>query len=256
MLDQKVSNHSKYAGLDIGSRATKFVIFDGEKVLHWASELTGYDPVSQSKKLMEGWLFDRIIATGYGRHLATPSIAPRYITEIKALVLGARFFCPDCTAVIDIGGQDCKVIRISGKNGIPEFEMNDRCAAGSGKFLEVMANTLGFSLQDFGRAALQAPERFKITSTCTVFAESEVISLISKAIDRKSIAYAVHRSIAERMNVMTEKLSVSGKAVFTGGVARNECMAALLREKLPELVVPENPEILGAVGAAIEALKL
>ncbi|MCL5773600.1 MAG: acyl-CoA dehydratase activase [Firmicutes bacterium] len=255
MPDKKVSNYLKYAGLDIGSRATKFVVFDGEKVVHWASELTGYDPVSLSRKLMDGWLFDRIIATGYGRHLATPSIAPRYITEIKALVLGARFFYPECTAVIDIGGQDCKVIKINGKNGIPEFEMNDRCAAGSGKFLEVMAHTLGFSLQNFGREALQSPERLKITSTCTVFAESEVISLISKGIDRKSIAYAVHRSIADRMNVMIEKLNVSGRAVFTGGVARNDCMAALLRESLPELEVPDNPEIIGAVGAALEALK-
>ena len=164
---------------------------------------------------------------------------------------------PGISTVLDIGGQDCKVISLFENGKIRKFEMNDRCAAGTGKFLEIMAATLGFSLDELGDHALQSTNELKINSMCTVFAESEVISLISKGADRNEIAMALHKSVANRAGSMLRRVGANGRLVFAGGVAKNACMVELLKMQLQQdIFVPDNPQIVGALGASLLASEI
>jgi predicted CoA-substrate-specific enzyme activase len=156
--------------------------------------------------------------------------------------------------VLDIGGQDSKAIALFDTGKVKKFEMNDRCAAGTGKFLEIMAWTLGFDIDAFGREALAAEQDISISSICTVFAESEVTSLIAKGRDRREIARGLHSSVIRRVARMINRVSPHGDIVFTGGVAKNPCMRRFLEDKLGRLVlVPEDPHMVGAFGAALLA---
>ena len=194
-----------------------------------------------------------VVATGYGRHLARERLGCSVITEIKAHALGASRLFPTCRTVIDIGGQDSKVIRVESGRQV-NFEMNDRCAAGTGRFLEVMAATLGYTLSEFGQEALAAPASVAINSMCTVFSESEVISLIAGGESKQSIALGLHESIVNRLLALVGRVGVEPPVVLTGGVARNPCIRALLERRLGvPLLVPEEPQIVGALGAALSA---
>jgi predicted CoA-substrate-specific enzyme activase len=177
------------------------------------------------------------------------------VTEITACALGARFLRPEAGMVIDIGGQDSKVILLGNGSGpFADFEMNDRCAAGTGRFLEVMARLLGFSLDEFGRAACEAGEMITLGSMCTVFAESEVISLLAAGRDRTSIALGLHGSVADRVYPLAARFDAHGEVLMAGGVALNPCLVGLLSKKLGRpVVVPEHPQIVTAVGAALAA---
>lgn len=194
---------------------------------------------------------DVIIATGYGRYLAQTHLKCPIITEIKAYALGAHFFYPDCRTVIDMGGQDSKVIRVN-QGKVEDFEMNDKCAAGTGRFLEVMAATLGCTIDEFSEMAALSDQAVSISSMCTVFAESEVVSLIAKGEDRHSIALGLHQSILNRILGIMGRTGYDHRIVFAGGVAKNKCMTALLERRLgAHIVVPEEPQIVGALGAAL-----
>lgn len=200
---------------------------------------------------MRGHSHDVLIATGYGRYLAQTHLKCPIITEIKAYALGAYFFYPDCGTVIDIGGQDSKVIRVN-QGKVEDFEMNDKCAAGTGRFLEVMATTLGCTIDEFSEMAVQSDEAVSISSMCTVFAESEVVSLIAKGEDRRSIALGLHQSILNRILGIMGRTGYNHRIVFAGGVAKNKCMTALLERRLSvPVLVPEEPQIVGALGAAL-----
>ena len=192
-----------------------------------------------------------IVATGYGRHLFKSRVDCKVVTEIKAHALGASFFFPNCRIVIDIGEQDSKVIRCKG--GIVEdFTMNDRCAAGTGRFLEVMASTLECSLEEFGRIAASAKKSVAINSMCTVFAESEVISLIARGEDSQAIALGLHESIVNRLSSQLGKIGIENDVVFSGGVAKNLCIKRLIERRFGiELKIPPEPQIIGALGAAL-----
>jgi predicted CoA-substrate-specific enzyme activase len=242
----------RFAGIDIGSRTIELVIMNevGQIVLSLQTD-TGFDPMEEAKKLINGVHYDRIMATGYGRNLFEISFDAPTVTEIKAHARGARAFFPDAQAVIDIGGQDSKAIALFENGKVKKFEMNDRCAAGTGKFLEIMAKTLGFNIEDFGREALMAEKDLNISSMCTVFAESEVTSLIAKGQSRREIARGLHTSVIRRAAGMIIRVSPEGDIVFTGGVAKNPCMCKLLAEKLGrEVHVPVDPQMIGALGAA------
>jgi predicted CoA-substrate-specific enzyme activase len=194
-----------------------------------------------------------LVATGYGRHLAREKLGLPVITEIKAHALGAGRLFPECHTVIDIGGQDSKVIRVE-KGRQVNFEMNDRCAAGTGRFLEVMAMTLGYTLAEFGSEALKAPESASINSMCTVFSESEVVSLIAAGTTKQSIALGLHESIVNRLLALVGRVGVEPDVVLAGGVARNPCIRVLLERRLGvPLLVPEEPQVVGALGAALAA---
>ena len=176
------------------------------------------------------------------------------ITEIKAFALGAGYLYPDCRTVIDIGGQDSKVISVRNSK-VVNFEMNDRCAAGTGRFLEIMAHTLGFTIEEFAQTALNADSTLQINSMCTVFAESEVVSLIAQGKNQSAIANGLHRAIAQRIYAMIGRIGCQDIIVFAGGVAKNKCMIALLGKALnTRLVIPGNPQITGALGAALAGL--
>jgi (R)-2-hydroxyacyl-CoA dehydratese activating ATPase len=245
----------RFAGIDIGSRSIELVVVDeaGQFKAGFQAD-TGFDPIKEAKKLLDGVSYDRIMATGYGRNLFEISFDAPTVTEIKAHARGARALFPDTRTVLDIGGQDSKAISLSEDGRVRKFEMNDRCAAGTGKFLEIMARTLGFTIEEFGREALLAEKDLNISSMCTVFAESEVTSLIAKGNDRREIARGLHASVIRRAAGMITRVSARGDIVFTGGVAQNPCMVAFLAEKLGRgVLVPANPQFIGAFGAALLA---
>jgi predicted CoA-substrate-specific enzyme activase len=245
----------RFAGIDIGSRTIEVVVVDdaGGIVLSRMAD-TGFDPMHAVKQLIDDIRFDRIMATGYGRNLFEVSLDAPTVTEIKAHARGARAFFPDVRTVLDIGGQDSKAIALMANGRVKKFEMNDRCAAGTGKFLEIMARSLGYDIDAFGREALLTEKDVNISSMCTVFAESEVTSLIAKGQDRREIARGLHASVIRRAAGMINRVSVDGDIVFTGGVAKNPCMRKLLTEKLGRTVlVPEDPQLVGALGAALLA---
>jgi len=245
----------RFAGIDIGSRAVKLVVVDeAGSVLKSARSDTGFDPMAAAEKLIDGTAFDRIMATGYGRSLFEVASETPTVTEIKAHACGARAVFPNAGAVLDIGGQDSKAIALFDNGKVKKFEMNDRCAAGTGKFLEIMARTLGFRIEDFGREALAVDNELNISSMCTVFAESEVTSLIAKGQDRRAIARGLHASVIRRAAGMISRVSSEGDIVFTGGVAQNPCMRKLLAEKLRrKIIVSDDPQMTGALGAALLA---
>lgn len=244
------------AGIDIGSRTIELVVLNERGIIESRQADSGFDPMTQARNLLEGIQYDHIMATGYGRHLFELSFDAPTVTEIKAYAVGARSLFPEVRTILDIGGQDSKAIAVNNAGKVTKFEMNDRCAAGTGKFLEIMANTLGFGLDQFGAEALQATKDIQINSMCTVFAESEVTSLVARGVNRRDIALGLHRSVVRRAVGMLKRVSVKEPIIFAGGVARNPCMRRLLEEALEkDILVPENPQIIGAYGAALLAGK-
>jgi predicted CoA-substrate-specific enzyme activase len=247
--------NKRFAGIDIGSRTIELVVVDeAGSIVRSLQTDTGFDPIEEARKLVGGIAFDRIMATGYGRNLFEIAFDAPTVTEIKAHARGARAFFPDVRTVLDIGGQDSKAISLLDNGRVKKFEMNDRCAAGTGKFLEIMARTLGFAIEEFGREALLAEKNLNISSMCTVFAESEVTSLIAGGQNRREIARGLHTSVIRRAAGMINRVSSEGDIVFTGGVAKNPCMRELLEEKLGRCILtPQDPQLVGALGAALLA---
>ncbi len=244
------------AGLDIGSRTIALVEWDGTRVVRAEVVDTGADCGARAKLLMHGCRYDRLTATGYGRHLAAErALAKEVITEIKAYALGAHHLYPDVQTVLDIGGQDSKVIRVLPNGAVGRFAMNDRCAAGTGRFLEMMALVLGLGIQELGDHALASEgEALRLSSVCTVFAESEVVSLIGRGEDSRRVALGIHQAIATRVSALVQRVGVQDRFVFAGGVAYNRCLQRLLAEELGlGATVPDSPQTVGALGAALYA---
>lgn len=244
----------KILAADIGSRTIKLVVTENRKLVDFKVAQGAYDPMGECKQLMHGMDYDCLVATGYGRHLLESHFKSPTITEITAYGVGAKAIYPQCQTILDIGGQDIKVIALNGDGKVAKFEMNDRCAAGTGRFLEVMANALGYSIEEFGARALKAKKEITISSMCTVFAESEVISLLNKGEEREDIAMGLHRAIAKRCAAMLKRVYKSSPIMFAGGVAYDPCMRIVLEEEIGKpLYVPDNPQIVGAYGAALWA---
>jgi (R)-2-hydroxyacyl-CoA dehydratese activating ATPase len=242
-----------YAGLDVGSRTIKLVLFDCGKIIHSDVVDSGLKPLDRCRRLLAGRSFDKLMVTGYGRDLVAPELSGATISEISAQAAASRYLYPDAGSVIDIGGQDSKVIRLSA-TGVQKFEMNDRCAAGTGKFLEIMARALELSIDEFAKTALDADRSVTLNSLCTVFAESEVVSLINKGEDAHAIALGLHQAVASRLSSMAKRVGLADRLVFSGGGAKNPCLVKLLEEKLGlKITVPDEPQITAALGAAIIA---
>jgi (R)-2-hydroxyacyl-CoA dehydratese activating ATPase len=242
-----------FAGLDVGSRTIKLVTLDS-KIRDSKVVATGVSPLRRCQELLSDKKYARLIVTGYGRHLVAPVLGGKIVSEIKAFAVGSRYLFPDCRSVIDVGGQDSKVILLSDKGDVQKFEMNDRCAAGTGKFLEVMAHTLEVDISEIGDLALSTSRIVRINSLCTVFAESEVVSLIARGEEPAAIALALHEAIATRLETMVRRVGVTERLVFAGGGSLNKCLRKLLEQKLVEaLTVPDSPQSVGALGAALLA---
>ncbi|AGK61055.1 CoA-substrate-specific enzyme activase, putative [Archaeoglobus sulfaticallidus PM70-1] len=254
------------AGIDIGSLATKVCIVDERK------RILAYRIKKTSSKIMESGLsaleeclsetglrkgdLDVVVATGYGRNLAVSSFADFKITEITCHARGAKELFLDCRTVIDIGGQDSKAISIDENGMVVNFTMNDKCAAGTGRFLEVMANVLGLDINEMGELSLRSEREVNITSTCTVFAESEVISLLSQGENEIDILAGINRAIAKRVASLARHVGVVDDVVMTGGVAKNAGVVKALEEELSHKIhIPDEPQIIGAYGAGVLGLQ-
>ena len=246
-----------YIGIDIGSTAAKVSVFNGEDIIDNFTMPTGWSSIETAKSIEERLLSQninmetsKVIATGYGR-VSVP-YAHKTITEITCHGMGTQYLMgKDCT-IIDIGGQDTKIISL--KDGrVTDFTMNDKCAAGTGKFMELMSNTLGVSIQELSEMALVGDD-ISINSMCTVFAESEVISLIGKGASREDIARGIINSITGRVSSMIHKHGINNSIYLTGGLCEVKPFIDLLSLKL-EREVETNPlaRYAGSIGAAILA---
>lgn len=257
-------------GIDSGSTSTNAVLMNGEKkILAETVIRTGAKTSSSAEKALETVLADAgkkrgrtlvredlsyIVSTGYGR-VSIP-FADANITEISCHARGAVFLDPGVRTILDIGGQDSKAIRLDDSGEVADFVMNDKCAAGTGRFLEAMARTLEVPIEELGPVSLKAKEKVEISSMCTVFAESEVISLIAQNKEKADIARGVHEAIAGKAVSLMKRVGLHPDYMMTGGVARNPGVVKAVSERIgAPLKVPENPDLVGAIGAALFALE-
>jgi predicted CoA-substrate-specific enzyme activase len=251
-----------YAGIDAGSRAIKVVLIgdNGLDLIARGQADQGVEQDRRAGRLLEQALADsgvrrsevrRIVATGYGRDAL--SFADTTITEITCHAVGVRHLVPAAMTVIDIGGQDSKLVRLDRNGKVRDFAMNDRCAAGTGRFLEVVADRLGLALGELGPMAAKSGSPAAISSMCVVFAETEIIGLLAGGRAREDIVAGVQTAIASRIVAMAGR-NVEAPIVFTGGVARISGMETALQTALgrPIAVAPE-PQMTGALGAALLA---
>ena len=248
------------AGIDAGAATTKVVLLRDHEVIGYRVTGTAFDFLTTAENIFCGLLsssdirreeVDTIYATGYGRNAI--SFAHTAVSEITAQAKGVYFLFPGVQGIIDVGGQDSKVIVVE-EGKVVDFLMNDKCAAGTGKFLEYTAKALEVPITDLGGLALASYHPAGITSMCTVFAESEVISLRARGIPKEDIAAGLIGGIAKRVGVMAKRAGLKDHIAFVGGVAKNEGMrSALERELGVGLFVPPEPQITGALGAAIAA---
>lgn len=254
-----------YLGVDVGSLSCDAVIIDdAEKVVAWSVVPTGArnieaiarsrDEVLRAAGLAEADL-KALIATGYGRNRVEGRVAS--VTEITCHARGVRARLPEVDVLVDIGGQDSKSIRIGPDGRVARFAMNDKCAAGTGRFLEAMARALEVDIDDLGRMDEGAGGNVTLSSMCTVFAESEVVSLIAEGTEIPEIVCGLHRAIASRTRALVRRVAsdLTGLSVaMSGGVARNPGVVRALSSVLDcEVVVPAEPDTIGALGAALIA---
>ncbi len=248
-------------GIDIGSRTVKALLFDPESRAVVAHEIqdVGPDPVSASREAFHRVLetrgfrhedIVRTVATGYGRK-SFPH-ARMAVTEITCHAKGTAFLFPDARAVLDVGGQDSKAIAFDGSGAVLDFAMNDRCAAGTGRFLEMVSGILHIPLERMGGAVRDAKQAAEINSMCAVFAESEIVGLLARGWAREEVLLGVMESIARRLVTMAGQIETGGTVVFSGGVAKNAGMVRVLEGHFKSrLAVPEEPRITAALGAAL-----
>ena len=253
-----------FAGVDIGSTMTKTVLMDTNgKVLSAIKGPTGPEHRQLANEVMKMALeqaglqledISYVVATGYGR-LNVP-FADRQITELTCHARGVSSLFPNVRTAIDIGGQDAKCMKID--NGkLLNFAMNDKCAAGTGRFLEVIAATLGIKLEDLGDISLKSAKKVEISNLCTIFAQQEIVARLSEGEKPEDIIAGLHDALSSRVAALAHRLKIEPDVVLTGGVAKNLGIVKAMKENLGcELLVPEDPLLTGAMGAAILAKEL
>jgi predicted CoA-substrate-specific enzyme activase len=255
-------------GIDIGSRQSKAVLIHG-KELHTVITASGVDSQETAERLIDKLLratqmprseITYIVGTGYGRvAMKFHEISSSIMTEITCHALGAHFLNAGTKTIIDIGGQDCKAIKIDPDNGrVIEFLMNDKCAAGTGRFLEKTAEMLGYQLEELGERALESKKKLEISSQCVVFAESEIISLKANGERREDIAAGIHFATARRVKNLVNRIGLDPELVFSGGVSNNPGMKQALEELLKNPIKTTKLDMVycGALGAAVLAQRL
>ena len=250
-----------YMGVDIGSSSSKVAILRREDKLLALAVVnlgagTGAVEEARTAALKQAALteedIDFTVVTGYGR--MTYRKAQLQVTEITCHARGAYYLCPEAGTIVDIGGQDAKVIFLDEQGRVANFAMNEKCAAGTGRFLEVMSRVLGCPLGELSDLDAQAAREISISSTCTVFAESEAISKLAAGVSRPDVAHGAHRSIAKRVAGMCARGSLRDKVVMTGGVALNKDAVRCLGQELKREIIPlPNAQGVGALGAALIA---
>jgi predicted CoA-substrate-specific enzyme activase len=237
-------------GIDIGSCYTKGILVDSAVIGRHLVK-TSFKPksaIAEVKKNLTG--YDRIVATGYGRELVPD--ADRVITEISALARGASYLNPAVRTVIDIGGQDSKIIKIRDRK-IDRFVMNDRCAAGTGNFVGKIGISLGLTLEEFGRLALKSDRPEPIDSLCVVMAETEILSLVSEEKKLEDIVFGVCDSLIRRLIGLGSQIGIEEPVLFCGGGALNPGLIKALKRFIRDVTVPDDPQFVGALGAAVSS---
>jgi predicted CoA-substrate-specific enzyme activase len=253
-----------FLGVDIGSSSSKAVVIDGaggvlgEYIVNMGTGSDGPRLSAEGALARAGLARADIrncVATGYGRMLYAG--ADRRITEISCHAKGVHFLEPAARTLIDVGGQDAKVIRIAEDGMVENFAMNDKCAAGTGRFLEVMTRVLGCGIEELSDLAARGRPGVDISSTCTVFAESEVISRLASGASREDVALGAHKSVAQRVAGLCGRVGPADVVVMTGGVALNGSVVAAIGQEIGRPVVRlANPQATGALGAAIFAAEM
>ncbi len=254
-----------FLGIDIGSTTTKLALLGDDKILAKKVTATGVSCEETALSCMDEILTEtgvqkdeilRVMATGYGRRLV--KFADDVISEITANVKGTVWSCPDLEGhvrtIINIGGQDSKVISLDDHGVTRNFSMNDKCAAGTGRFLETVTRILEMDVKDLGPVSLAAQVPIKINSTCAVFAESEIISLVARKKEPGDIVAGAHFSIARRIARMVRRIGLEEQVVFDGGPALNQGLVRAFEDELAvDIHVPQWPQVTTAIGAAILA---
>lgn len=253
------------AGVDLGSTYVKAaVVKDGKRIGHGVAP-TGHDHDLTSRKVLDQAIsmagidrkdIQKIMSTGYGRRVTT--LADENISEISANARGVQWLGSELgvRTIIDIGGQDTKVIALDDDLQMINFSMNDKCAAGTGRFLEVLAKVLDVPLQEMGPLSLTSKDPVDITTTCLVFAKSEVANLIFEGHSKQDIIMGIHKAVARRLAAMAKKVGVRNVVFFDGGPAKNTGMIHAMEKELGrKMYVPDNPQIVTATGAAILAME-
>lgn len=254
-----------FAGIDIGSRTAKGVLFDGKKIVRSAVCDTGIRPGHAGEKVLEHLLestgvskknIKTIVGTGYGR--ISLAIADKTVTELSCHAKGAHFVCPTVQTVIDVGGQDSKVIRVNPNGGMKDFVMNDKCAAGTGRFFEIAARALEMDLNVFSDIRPGLENACTINSMCAVFAETEIISLLAKSVSVEAIASGINTAFAQRIAGLAKRLGVVGDILFVGGVAKNHALKQSVAQALDVEFAnfDTDPQVMGALGAAVYASQM
>ena len=247
-------------GIDSGSVATKGVLFDGSNIIKKIIIPTGWSPKCASLEVYDKLTKDieksdikKVIGTGYGR--VSMDFVDKKVTEITCHAKGIHFLNNNIKTILDIGGQDSKVINLDNDGNVSNFIMNDKCAAGTGRFLQVTSNLLGTDVDSIDDLAKGAKPEI-ISSMCTVFAESEIISLLAKSVSKESIAAGILQSIANRSKSMLSRIDILDEIAFTGGVAKCSVLVNMIEESLnKKIYIAEDTQIIGALGAAIIGYK-
>ncbi|MDY6855984.1 MAG: acyl-CoA dehydratase activase [Thermodesulfobacteriota bacterium] len=248
-------------GIDIGARNSQVTILkDDREILALASALTAFDQEVSAEQALNkacqdaGISVDEInqfISTGVGRSFAPHN--PKQVTEITAATKGAHFLFPTARTTIDVGAEEGRAIKLDASGSVKDFAVNEKCAAGAGSFIEIMARTLECSVEEFADLSLKSTESVPINAQCTIFAESEAVSLIHANTPLCDIARAIHDAIADRIAGVVHRVGIERDVILCGGVAYNKGLIESLKKtlKLDALIVPETPEYLGAIGAAL-----
>lgn len=250
------------AGIDMGAQAAKAVILKESKVAGQAATLVGWDTKAAANRALEEACrkagidrsqIQKTVATGVGRR--DVPFANDFATEITAAAKGVNFLFPSARTIIDIGAEESRGIKCDGKGKVLDFAKNDKCAAGVGSFVEAMARALEIKLEDMGPLSLNSTREIPVNVTCVVFAESEVVSLIHSRTEKADIARAIHDAIATRTTSMVRRVGLEKEVALIGGTAKNAGVVASLRRHLgmDNLLVPEEPQMVGALGAALLA---
>jgi predicted CoA-substrate-specific enzyme activase len=252
-----------FGGVDIGSLSADAVIMADGRIIAYSVLPTGGDSTGSAYHAMEAalektsFMLEEIaytVSTGYGR--VNVPFARENVTEISCHALGAHWLVPSTRTILDMGGQDCKAIRCDEQGRVVDFAMNEKCAAGTGRYLEIIADVLEMHLDEIGPRSLEATQDIGISSTCAVFARSEVLSLVRKGIPKNDVLGGVHEAIVRRVHSLLMRVGIERDFVITGGIAKNIGVVRRLERKMGlEAKISAEPQIVGALGAALFAAK-
>ena len=251
-------------GIDIGSVTAKAVVMNDGTMISWAILTTGEEGSTAAKKVFERVLekarispgeVNRIASTGYGK--GTVPFSQRQIPDMVCQAKGSRWFLASGRTCIDIGAETSRAIRLDAKGRVVDFAVNDKCASGTGIFLESMAKALEVPLSDMGRLSLLSQEPVSVSSMCAVFAESEIVSHIHQKVLKSDILAGIHQSVVQRVLGLLDKIGVEPDVMITGGVAKNNGVVKAMESRIGlSVFVPEEPQIVGAVGCALVAAEV